>query len=592
MPGRGRYAGAMMDAMSSDLEASRRGSLHAAPVSPEPEFVLHEEIGRGGMATVWSAAQVGLGREVAVKRVREPGDKAGERLLLREAMLTGQLEHPNIVPVHQLVVDARGPAVVMKRIAGKTWDQLIESPKVNLDAHLDILVQTMNAVAFAHSKGVLHRDIKPENVMVGDFGEVYLLDWGVARRLSDPPSSAVVGTASYMAPEMADGKADERTDVFLLGATLHEVLTGALRHEAADQLGLLYAALYVEPYDYPPDVPAELGELCNRACARAPEERFPSVLAMREALHRFREHRAAKLLNERALAQLVALEACLGGERSSYSEAQRLFSDARHGFDAALRVWPDNVEAQVGLSRAVRAMLDHELARRNLAGAQALLELLGPDESECRARVAALELELEREQQRVASLERDRDPTVGAIGRRRAYLSMGAITALMTLALLARRLLLPNQGVSTLRLAVVGAVVLAIMLGVVFVWRRHATFNFINQRIAHLTTATLAVSFVSRLFGHFAGMAPEHVLMNDAFILGLGGIALAPYHWAGPWLTGVSFAVAGLGSLEPAIIDELFIALSILAPAALFLLRRRGPQNMASSARSVSATPG
>jgi hypothetical protein len=583
----------MMDGMSSDLEAPRRGPLHEARVSPEPAFVLHEEIGRGGMATVWSAAQPGLGREVAVKRVRDASDKAGERLLLREAMITGQLEHPNIVPVHQLVVDARGPAVLMKRIAGKTWDQLIENPKVGLDAHLDILAQTMNAVAFAHSRGVLHRDIKPENVMVGDFGEVYLLDWGVARRTSDPASSAVVGTPSYMAPEMADGKADERTDVFLLGATLHEVLTGAPRHEAADPLGLLYAALYVEPYDYPPDVPAELGELCNRACARAPEERFSSVLAMREALIRFREHRAAKLLNERALGQLAALEACLAARgESSYSEAQRLFSDTRHGFDAALRVWPDNVDAQAGLARAVRAMLDHELSRRNLAGAEALLALLAADDGEHRARVALLRLELEREQQRMADLERDRDPTVGALGRRRAYLTMGAITALMTLALLGRRFLLANQAVSTWRLAVVGAVVLAIMLGVVFVWRRHAAFNLINRRIAHLTTATLAVSFASRLSGHFAGMAPEHVLMNDAFILGLGGVALAPYHWAGPWLAGVSFSVAGLGSLEPAIIDELFIALSILAPAALFVLRRQRSQNVDSSARSVSATPG
>jgi hypothetical protein len=586
--------------MSSDRGPLRDPALPEARVSssPESEFVLHEEIGRGGMATVWSAAQTALGREVAVKRVRDPGDRSGELLLLREAMITGQLEHPNIVPVHQLVVDARGPAVVMKRIAGRSWAQLVEDPKVGLDKHLDIFLQTLNAVAFAHSRGVLHRDIKPENVMVGDYGEVYLLDWGVARRVDDPPSSAVVGTAAYMAPEMADGRADERTDVFLLGATLHEVLTGLPRHEAEDDLGVLYAALYVEPYEYSQDVPAELAELCNRACARQPEARFASVLEMREAVLRFREHRAAKLLNERALGQLAALEACLSARArpaASYSEVQRLFGETRHGFEAALRVWPSNEEARAGLLRCAVAMLDYELSRRNLDGAEALLGML-PEQGPHGARVAALRDELAREQQRLVSMERDRDPNVGALGRRRAFLSMVGLTALMTMSLLFWRRLLPQQGPSTLRLAVVGAAVLVLMLTVVLFWRRHGTFNLINRRIALVTTGTLAVSFVSRLSGHLTDTPPERVLMSDAFILALGGIALSPDHWAGPWLTAVSLAVALLGSFEPLIIDEAFIVLSIMAPAALLMFRGRSAepraQNSPSSTRSVSGTPG
>jgi serine/threonine-protein kinase len=105
----------------------------------------------------------------------------------------------------------------MKRIAGQSWSSLIADPAVGLETHLTVLLQTLNAVGFAHRRGVLHRNIKPENVMIGSWGEVYLLDWGVAKLADDPASATIVGTPCYMAPEMADGQADERTDVFLLG---------------------------------------------------------------------------------------------------------------------------------------------------------------------------------------------------------------------------------------------------------------------------------------------------------------------------------------------------------------------------------------
>ena len=140
---------------------------------------------------------------------------------------------------------------------------------------------------------------------------------------------------------------------------------------------------------------------------------------------------------------------------------------------------------------------------------------------------------------------------------------------------MARRLLLPGQGLSTLRLTLVGAGVLAIMLAVALLWRRYGAFNLINQRIAQISVSTLAVSFASRLSGHLTETAPERVLISDALILGLGGILLTPYHQAGPWLAGMSFLVAAVGSLVPALVDELFIALSVLVPAAL-LLRKRG----------------
>jgi hypothetical protein len=550
----------------ADVRLPRISAFPPAPaeLSSGTAFRLREEIGRGGMATVWSATQIGLGREVAVKRISDARDREAEQLLLREAMVAGQLEHPNIVPIHQLVVDADGPAVVMKRIAGRSWDSLIEDPRVGLETHLTILVQTLNAVAFAHSRQVWHRDIKPQNVMIGDYGEVYLLDWGVARLADDPASSTIVGTPCYMAPEMADGRADARTDVFLLGATLHEVLTGEPRHLGETAIDVLYAAMYVEPYAYSPAVPTELAEIVNRACARAPEQRFQSVAALREAVLRFQEHRAANALTDNAAELLARLMACTTSPDTrddSYAEAQRLFGETRLGYQAALRVWPESPAAQAGLMRCLGAMLEYELGLGHLELAEALHAQLAAPEPALTQRLAALREARASERARLLRIERDRDPSVGALGRTRAYLGMGAVTALMTLALVARRLLLPEQGLSTRRLTLVGAGVLAIMLAVALLWRRYGAFNLINQRIAQISVSTLAVSFASRLSGHLTETAPERVLISDALILGLGGILLTPYHQAGPWLAGMSFLVAAVGSL--------------LVPAAL-LLRKRG----------------
>jgi eukaryotic-like serine/threonine-protein kinase len=566
--------------------AQARASTEKAP------FVLRAELGRGGMATVWSAEQTALAREVAVKRATDPDDRDAELCLLREAIVAARLEHPNIVPIHQLIVDERGPLVVMKRIAGKTWDMLIEDPLVTLETHLEVLLQTMNAVGFAHSRSVFHRDIKPQNVMIGDYGEVYLLDWGVAKHMLDPASTTIVGTPCYMAPEMADGLADERTDVFLLGATLHEVLTGVPRHEGESALDVLYAAMYVEPYAYPASVPGELAEICNRACARAPEARFANVAALREAVLRYREHRSANLLTDAALSLLAQLHGELGVEQGGahgYSQIQRRFGETRFAFEAALRVWPESPSALAGHASCLALMIDYELGERHLAAAEALFAMLPRPDDALRTKLAGLRAELELERTRLRGIERDRDPSVGALGRTRAYLGMGAATGLMTLALYARRMLLPEQPLSSLRLSLIGGLVLAIMVGVALLWRRYGDFNLINHRIAQISIATLAISFASRLSGYLSDTAAERTLTNDAFILALGGMALAPYHQAGPWLATMSLTVAAVGTLYPGVVDELFIALSVLVPVALILLKRDKLRTMASERRGARA---
>ncbi|HEY6876928.1 MAG TPA: serine/threonine-protein kinase, partial [Polyangiales bacterium] len=321
-----------------------------SPDQVDPDYALRGPLGAGGMAVVWLAEQLPLAREVAVKCARDGDDAEASMLLLREATITGQLEHPNIVPVHALISVRDGPAVVMKRLTGDTWDVLIRRGELSLERHLDIFTQVLNAVAFAHSRGVLHRDIKPSNVMIGEFGEVYLLDWGVARREGDPESDAIVGTPCYLAPEMAEGKADERTDVFLLGATLHEVLTLEPRHRGLTPLELLYHAMHVEPYPYR-DVPEELAAICNRACARDPSARFASVNALRAAVAAFREHRAAWALSEAAEAELTQLVRAVDDRSVGDAAVQQRFVQARFGFETALRQWPESPEALAGLTR-------------------------------------------------------------------------------------------------------------------------------------------------------------------------------------------------------------------------------------------------
>jgi serine/threonine protein kinase len=206
---------------------------HLRAVSELPDFAgtryqLGAEIGRGGMGTVYRARDTVLGRQVALKVLhaadREPG--AGERIL-EEARIIARLEHPGIVPVHDAGVLGDGRVYyAMKLVEGLRLDEFARSTTV-LAARLRVFQKVCEAVAFAHSRGVVHRDLKPENIMTGAFGEVLTMDWGVARSLLDRAEGpgTVVGTPRYIAPEQAAGvDADPRADIYSLGAILRFLL--------------------------------------------------------------------------------------------------------------------------------------------------------------------------------------------------------------------------------------------------------------------------------------------------------------------------------------------------------------------------------
>lgn len=252
-------------------------------------------LGRGGMATVYDAFDRELGRQVALKVLDLPdaGGELAERML-REARVVARLEHPGIVPIHDVGVLPDGRAFyAMKRVKGQRLDQLLNT---TLNERLRHFQKICEAVAFAHANGIIHRDLKPENIMVGGFGEVLVMDWGLAKVLREPSSEtgpaeqnpetepsltshgAVMGTPSYMAPEQRSGSTEtlnERTDVYALGAILYFLLTGEAPFGTEPS-----AREMKPPRTIRPDVSRALEAICLKAMAENPERRYSGAIEL------------------------------------------------------------------------------------------------------------------------------------------------------------------------------------------------------------------------------------------------------------------------------------------------------------------------
>ncbi len=289
----------------------------------EGRYATRELLARGGMGEVFRADDELIGRRVALKRLRPGCDELRERFLA-EAQITGQLGHPGIVPLYDVGQDGEGgPFYIMKLVEGSTLRQAIKDhhqgtnpagttrPLRGLQL-LQVFVNLCQTVAYAHSRGVIYRDLKPDNVMLGAYGETLILDWGLAKRrgpmgasLQEPRTSlglggstathdgTVVGSPSYMSPEAASGKHEEvteRSDVFLLGATLYEILTGVPPRRGSSAAQLLELARTVDPSpprSLLPSLPRRLEAICLKAMARRPEDRYGSPLELADDVQRF-----------------------------------------------------------------------------------------------------------------------------------------------------------------------------------------------------------------------------------------------------------------------------------------------------------------
>lgn len=338
------------------------------------ELRLGEVLGQGGMGLVRRATQVALNREVAVKTVRPDRLTPDARdEILKEALIAGSLEHPNIIPIYGLRWSSSGePLIIMKKISGTRWSMMMHNPAArprdassDMSFNLEILLQVCHAVEFAHSKGIVHRDIKPDNVMVGAFGEVYLLDWGLAASLYDDGSGRiplqeaaefVSGTPGYLAPEMVQSpglKISPLTDVYLLGATLHKIVTGEVRHRGKFYEAM-QSALASTPYEYPENVPMELADICNRAMQIDPTQRYPSVARFREAVRTYLSRESSLELSREAEELLSELRVAVMETVPVPAGVGELAGKCCFAFEHVLRACPENRSATLGLHEAIR----------------------------------------------------------------------------------------------------------------------------------------------------------------------------------------------------------------------------------------------
>jgi len=361
----------------------------AAPLA-EPRSGLGLELGatlgEGGMGVVRQARQLALERDVAVKTIQPKlASDLATKMLLQEALILGRLEHPNILPIYDVRHEAGEPHIVLKKIEGIEWSSVINRPEVIRDDlgaddalawNLNILMQVCNAVHFAHSRDIIHRDLKPDNVMIGEFGEVYVMDWGLAVSLDDDGSgrfplasdaTQLAGTPQYMAPEMLGGGErliSARTDVYLLGAILYEIIAGHAPHRGSE-LAVMIGQVIVSRPPLPESCPTELARICRMAMDPDPGWRFESAEQVRTALQGFLQHAGSRRLADQAGARADELLALIAGKATDVAERiDDLFVECRFAYRQALELWPENEEAGRGLERVVQAMNEYELAQQ------------------------------------------------------------------------------------------------------------------------------------------------------------------------------------------------------------------------------------
>jgi serine/threonine protein kinase/Flp pilus assembly protein TadD len=330
-PVRQALAGRDDPAIDQTLDPASAGDVVGATAAYVPgardRYTLSRLHATGGIGRVWLARDAAIGRAVALKELRP--ERTGQPVMcnrfLREAQVTGQLEHPGIVPVYELGRRAEdgAPFYTMRFVRGRTLAEAARtyherrnqggSGPMELRELLTAVVGVCNAVAYAHSRGVLHRDLKPQNVVLGDYGEVVVLDWGLAKVAGDAdgdtapvsvePSAGesdertlagdVLGTPAYMAPEQAEGRLDlldARTDVYGLGAVLYEVLTGKPPFGGAESTDVLRRVVQdppVPPRALVSGTPQPLEAICLKALEKKSADRYGSAKALAAEVQRF-----------------------------------------------------------------------------------------------------------------------------------------------------------------------------------------------------------------------------------------------------------------------------------------------------------------
>ena len=371
------------------------------------DYQLIKRIGSGAYGVVFQAKQVPLERSVAVKLLQNSSDNKEHQQrikneFLREAQFTGRLEHPNIVPIHDigLTVSPNGkvnPFYVMKEIRGESWHGVIEEK--SLKENLEIFKNIVNAIAFAHSQNILHCDLKPENIMLGEFGEVLVVDWGQAVDLSVPETMRPGGTPAYISPEMAQYWIDiylnhkkeslaqvevgVRSDVYLLGGLLFETITGTSPHcktPGEPPYDVISKAAKNRIVDYDDTVDKDLLNVALRALRATDGNHIETTADLLIAIDQY-ENRSLSIQLRRRADQL--LETAVA--EADYDAFQR----SRFSYEEAIEKWRGNKLARKGLKDAKLRCAEQALADQNFdLGLNVLEDTDGDSEIALREKLA------------------------------------------------------------------------------------------------------------------------------------------------------------------------------------------------------------
>jgi hypothetical protein len=376
------------------------------PAHVEPDYELLKVLGEGGIGVVYAARQTSVDRIIALKMLKPDaaGDARIRSSFMTEATVTADLDHPNIVPVHELGSDEHGELYYsMKQVVGTPWRKVMAQR--TLPENVEVLLRVSDAVAFAHSRGIVHRDLKPDNVMLGDYGEVLVMDWGLASAGASEGGSkafplsaetAIGGTPAYMAPEMARGEVERigpASDIYLLGAILYEIVAGFPPHHGDDAVTCIVAAAMNRIR--PTDKTGELVEIAVRAMATEPGERYAGVKEFQGAIRAYLSH--AESVNLSAGAARTLQQARATGRYEDYARAM-------YTYEHALELWPENLAAQDGAREARLAYAEAALGKGDLDLASSSLTAAQLGETPLGRRIAAARNERDSRARRIKIL--------------------------------------------------------------------------------------------------------------------------------------------------------------------------------------------
>lgn len=390
-----------------DKSREKSASLPAPDIAPSRyDYEFLGKIGEGGMGVVYKARQGSVGREVAVKMLhpKRAADKALRDSFLSEAVVNGDLEHPNIVPVYDLGKDKNeGLFYAMKQVKGRNWDKVIGEKKQS--ENLEILMKVADAIAFAHSHGVVHRDLKPENVVIGDFGEVFVVDWGVARVMPGfEKASGIIGadglwgTPAYAAPEILTGPLEAigpHSDVYLLGALLYEIVTGYPPHYGRTVSQCKAAAKLNEIR--PTELTGELVDIALKAMESEPADRYATVQSFQKAIRDYQSHSESIVLAASAKSDL---------DRARQSNDYKDYNRAIAVYEKALELWPENHAAQTELPEAKLAYAQAALGKGDFELGLSLADQANPAHRDVIQKLATAQAERNSRQRRLTFFRR------------------------------------------------------------------------------------------------------------------------------------------------------------------------------------------